>query len=102
MVTDYGERTFQFSYQGTNNISKGLEKTSVKPIQLHSLGRDTTTSAISSYYCLQIVSTVPTHDEQVSPNLHAILESFAHVFQRPQCMPPSQTHDYTIHLTPRT
>uniref|UniRef100_A0A3Q7ECL6 Uncharacterized protein n=1 Tax=Solanum lycopersicum TaxID=4081 RepID=A0A3Q7ECL6_SOLLC len=64
VVTDYGERTFQFSYQGTNNISKGLEKTSVKPIQLHSLGRDTTTSAISSYYCLQIVSTVPTHDEQ--------------------------------------
>ncbi|KAH0716239.1 hypothetical protein KY285_007584 [Solanum tuberosum] len=73
-----------------------------KPIQLHSLRQDTTTDAISAYYCLQIVSTVPPHDEQVSPTLQAILESFADVFQRPQGLPPSRAHDHAIHLVPGT
>lgn len=63
VVTDYGKHIFEFSYQGTGNIWKGLEPTSVKPIQLHSVRRDTTADEISAYYCLQIVSTVPTHDE---------------------------------------
>lgn len=84
------ERTFEFSYQGTNNIWKGLEPTSVKRIQLHSLRQDTLIDAILVYYCLQIVSTVPTHDDQVSPNLQAILESFAFVFQRSRGLPPSE------------
>uniref|UniRef100_A0A3Q7GIB8 Reverse transcriptase domain-containing protein n=1 Tax=Solanum lycopersicum TaxID=4081 RepID=A0A3Q7GIB8_SOLLC len=60
------ERTFEFSYQGTNNIWKGLEPTSVKRIQLHSLRQDTLIDAILVYYCLQIVSTVPTHDDQLA------------------------------------
>lgn len=35
--TNYGERIFEFSYQGTANIWKGLEPTSSQPIQLYSL-----------------------------------------------------------------
>lgn len=102
VITNYGERTFEFSYQGTTNIWKGLEPTSPKPIQLHSLQRDTTTDAISAYYCLQIVSTVSTHDEQVNPTLQAILESFVDVFQKPQGLPPSRVLDHAIHLVPGT
>lgn len=102
VVTNYREHIFQFSYQGTTNNWKGLEPPSTKPIQLHSLRRDTTTDAISMYYCLQIVSTVPTQDEQVNPTLQAILESFVDIFQKPQGLPPSRAHDHAMHLVPGT
>ncbi|KAK8669793.1 hypothetical protein V6N13_104562 [Hibiscus sabdariffa] len=95
--------TLQFQFHQGEHIHcwQGSSENILEPIQFHSFRRISGSKAIAECYYLNFQSELPIESTVVQPELVAILSEFAPVFEAPQGLPPTRTHDHAIHLEPQ-
>ncbi|KAL5701100.1 hypothetical protein ACHQM5_026475 [Ranunculus cassubicifolius] len=101
VLMDFDKLQMSFTYQGNQLTLQGNQTT--KQIQFMSM------SAIQKYVqnnpngvwgVLFAVATTDRIPEHIPPEIAAVLEEFAEVFQEPHSLPPSRSHDHRIVLKP--
>lgn len=98
VLTNYSTRTLEFYLEGTLVVWQDVSLTEVQPVQPHSLRRMTTTEAIASCFCLEVVAAENSPIDQPDMELTTLLDLYVDMFQKPAGLPPSCLQDHAIHL----
>lgn len=80
VLTNYASRVFEFTLNGSKVSWQGKCPTDAQPIQLHSLRRMDATNAITSFFCLEVITEDKVPTVETSTDLAAPLESYGDVF----------------------
>ncbi|OIT08498.1 hypothetical protein A4A49_14467 [Nicotiana attenuata] len=83
ILTDYSARTMEFFYQGQKFSWLGEPPVEAQPVQLQTLRRLSEVEAVSSYFCLMMITTDDSGLPSLPPDLQSLLEEFEDVFTKP-------------------
>lgn len=80
ILQDYFRRLYEFSLKGQKYNWIGESSDKAQPVQLHTLRRILETEAVSSYFCLQLVTRESLCPPPYPPNMESLLASYEDVF----------------------
>ncbi|KAH0670700.1 hypothetical protein KY290_026097 [Solanum tuberosum] len=99
-LTDYVNRTFEFTLDGKHHRWQGDPAPSPAQINMSTLRRFTKTDSISYFLRLDLQPSTLISPCHHPPDLATILNSFPEIFHHPSSLPPQRPQDHRIPLLP--